>query len=247
MIKILAIGNSFSNNALRYLYPMAASAGREIKTVNLFIPSCPLEIHWKNMKSGEQAYEYELNGKSTERRCSIDEALAEENWDFITFQQASEFSGMPETYEPFLTELYRYVKQRVPDAAYCIHQTWAYAIDFKGLERYENNQELMYERLCDAYKQAAARINAERFIPSGDVIQALRRSENFKNESFCSDGLHLDPYGCFAVAAVWYSVLLGGDITKNTFCPKADMDFEKMAVIREIVDAVVKRRESEYV
>lgn len=36
-MKVLAIGNSFSNDAMRYLHGIAKADGVDMKTVNLFI------------------------------------------------------------------------------------------------------------------------------------------------------------------------------------------------------------------
>lgn len=44
---------------------------------------------------------------------SISNALAEEEWDYVSLQQASSLSGVYQTYETFLPELYGYVKERV--------------------------------------------------------------------------------------------------------------------------------------
>ena len=65
----------------------------DTKVVNLYIGGCPLERHWKNMETGEAAYQYQKNGVLTERHISIEEALQEEEWDFIITQQASHDSG----------------------------------------------------------------------------------------------------------------------------------------------------------
>ena len=87
MKKILAIGNSFSEDATKYLHQTAKAAGVDTKVVNLYIGGCPLERHWKNMETGEAAYQYQKNGVLTERHISIEEALQEEEWDFIITQQ----------------------------------------------------------------------------------------------------------------------------------------------------------------
>ena len=39
-MKVLAIGNSFSNDAMRYLHGIAKADGVDMKTVNLFIGGC---------------------------------------------------------------------------------------------------------------------------------------------------------------------------------------------------------------
>lgn len=46
-MKILAIGNSFSQDATRYLQDIAASAGENLFVRNLYIGGCSLEMHAK--------------------------------------------------------------------------------------------------------------------------------------------------------------------------------------------------------
>ena len=110
MKNILAIGNSFSEDATRYLHQMAEAVGIETKVVNLFIGGCPLERHWQNIETKEAAYQYQLNGKATERMISIDEALREEEWDYIVTQQASHDSWWMDTYEPFLGLILEHIR-----------------------------------------------------------------------------------------------------------------------------------------
>ena len=111
MINILAIGNSFSQDATHYLNQIAKEDCVETKVVNLYIGGCSLERHWSNVQSGAEDYLYELNGKSTEKYISIQEALKEERWDYIVTQQASHDSGWTDTYEPFLENLTRYIRR----------------------------------------------------------------------------------------------------------------------------------------
>lgn len=128
-LKILAIGNSFSEDATRYLHQLAKMAGIHTKVVNLFIGGCSLELHWKNIETNEATYCYQLNGETTERRVSIDEVLEEENWDYIVTQQASHDSGWLISYEPFLGLIIKHIKEKVPAAQICLQETWAYEIN----------------------------------------------------------------------------------------------------------------------
>ena len=56
MINILAIGNSFSQDATHYLHQIAGADGVETKVVNLYIGGCSLERHWANVQSGAKDY-----------------------------------------------------------------------------------------------------------------------------------------------------------------------------------------------
>ena len=61
-MKILSIGNSFSDDAQRYLREIAAAEGVEIETLNLCIGGCSLETHASHVKDGAKAYFFHYNG-----------------------------------------------------------------------------------------------------------------------------------------------------------------------------------------
>ena len=226
MYKILAIGNSFSQDATAYLHDIAAVGGTDTKIVNLYIGGCSLKTHWENAENDHKNYLYELNGSSDGRMVSIREALTEESWDFITFQQASHDSGIPETYQPYLFKLSGYVKQYVPTAQQLMHETWAYEIDSTHpafAEHYHSDQRDMYKALRNAYLEAAKQLGIP-IIPCGDVIQELRNAAPFDygngGISLCRDGFHMNiPYGRYVLGAVWYETMLHGSIAENPYLP----------------------------
>ena len=57
-MKILAIGNSFSEDACRYIHNIAAADGQTVKTVNLYIGGCPLQTHYYNILENNAAYDF---------------------------------------------------------------------------------------------------------------------------------------------------------------------------------------------
>ena len=50
-MRVLAIGNSYSQDATRYLYGIARAGGVDVKVVNLYIGGCSLSRHYRNMLS----------------------------------------------------------------------------------------------------------------------------------------------------------------------------------------------------
>lgn len=251
MIRILAIGNSFSQDATHYLHQIAAADGVESRVVNLYIGGCNLERHWHNICTGSEEYLYELNGQSQERYVSANHVLEEEEWDFIVTQQASHDSGWPDTYEPFLGYMMEYVRRHRPGAKMYLQQTWAYETDstHDRFVRYHNDQQEMYERLSAAYKGASERRNIP-LIPCGSVIQTLRGEAPFRygegGRSLCRDGFHMSYlYGRYALAASWYRTLTGRPLKGNVYVPERDVAAEETAVpellelIRKVVDGVI--------
>lgn len=229
MIKILAVGNSFSEDATKYLSCLTRAAGIDAKIVNLYIGGCSLETHANNIREDACGYEYQPGGINTGVNYSVKEGLLEEEWDFVTMQQASHDSGWEETYFPHMQALSDYIAEYAPSARQLIHQTWAYELDSDhwAFERYEKDQQKMYDQLEAAYLQAADILTLD-IIPCGKVVQTLRKLPEFDYPngglSLCRDGFHMSYiYGRYAVAATWYETLIGADIRENPYLPpKAD-------------------------
>lgn len=239
-MKILSIGNSFSQDAHKWLHKLAKDNGIELETANLYIGGCSLETHWKNAQENNAHYDLELKGENAKRKISIAEALELKKWDIITVQQVSSLSGIYETYEPYLSSLVSVVRKAQPDAKIYFHQTWAYETDsvHGGFVNYNNNQAEMYRCIIETSKKAAHSINAE-LIPSGKVIQTLRETVlefNYKKGglSLCRDGFHLSlDYGRYAAAATWLHTIMGIKISATDF---EDFNPELLKKINDVVN-----------
>lgn len=254
-VKILAIGNSFSQDATYYLQKIAMSDGIDAKVVNLYIGGCSVERHWHNIEQNAKEYLYEENGKSTDQYVSIKEVLLEEDWDFVVSQQASHDSGIQETYYPYIINLFDYIKEYAPNAERILQQTWAYEIDSDHgcFGRYNHNQQEMYQRLCEAYKRAADTLGV-RLIPCGDVIQEVRTREPFIYEkggiSLCRDGFHMHYiYGRYLLAATWYEIIFKKSIMENSYMPETDFlpgqvaDSFALNTIKECIHQIVTKKQ----
>lgn len=247
MIRILAIGNSFSEDATCYLHGIAEAAGVDTEVINLYIGGCPLEKHWQNIEQNTELYQRQINGVLTDQYVTIDEELVAGNWDCIITQQASHDSGWKDTYEPFLGLIISHIRNKVPEAKLFLHETWAYEMDSDhwGFMRYERNQQQMYTRLSSCYKEMVSKYGLE-LIPAGDVIQNVRTLPEFCVQtgglSLCRDGFHMSyVYGRYLLACVWAKKLLGITLKNNGFVPKSVFSDEQsdevlLSVLREAVD-----------
>ncbi len=56
-MNILAIGNSFSEDATRYLHGIARARGETLYVANLYIGGCSFEKHFRNFHSEGRVYE----------------------------------------------------------------------------------------------------------------------------------------------------------------------------------------------
>jgi hypothetical protein len=226
MIKVLAIGNSFSDDARTYIPQIAAASGIDLMIGNLYIGGCQLDVHDKNATEDAVAYHYTKTGYPA-RAASIREALEEEDWDFVTMQQASHFSGLWETYQPYLTRLSEYVKKYAPQAEQLIHETWAYETTsgHGGFARYDRDQMKMYTMLRECYERAAHEIGDVRIIPCGDAMQIARSYPIFDyaagKRSLNRDGFHASwTHGRYLLGLVWVEMLTGADLSDNAFVPQ---------------------------
>ena len=245
-VRILAIGNSFSQDAVeQYLHELAEAEGISTIIGNMFIGGCSLERHVKNARDNAPAYAYRkigTDGKKREKgKMSLEAVLADEAWDYVSLQQASPFSGMYETYEASLPELIEYVKARLPKKTkLMLHQTWAYASTSKhsGFKNYNCNQLTMYQSIADAVKKAAKANKIKIVIPSGTAIQNARTS--FIGDHLNRDGYHLDvKIGRYTAACTWFERIFKHNVIGNPYAPEG-LDEARKAVAQKAAHAAVK-------
>ena len=243
-MKILSIGNSFSQDAHKFLNKLATVYNIDINTTNLFIGGCSLETHWDNVINDKECYDLERNGNFTGQKISIKRALKMEDWDIVTLQQVSHLSGFPETYEPYLSSLANVVRNNLCNTKLYFHQTWAYETDSQhgGFANYNNDQTEMYHCIKKASEIAAQTINAP-IIPVGEVIQTLRETVpefDYKNGgiSLCRDGFHLSlDYGRYAAAATWLATFTNTKLSPGDF---EDFDLKILSKIIVSINQICK-------
>mgnify|MGYP003292100854 CR=1 FL=1 len=245
-LRILAIGNSFSVNAVEQnLHEIAAADGKCAIIGNMYIGGCSLERHYNNSLTANRDYSYrkiDASGhKTVTDGVTLEEALADDNWDVVTFQQASHFSGLPDTYEPYLTGLIEFVQERVPAATkFYWHQTWAYAqtTGHEAFPNYDSDQGKMYEEIVSAAAKAC-RDHDLTIIPCGTAIQNVRGTFIGDNVNV-PDGYHLNEVGCYAAACTWYQTLFGKSVVGNGFEPSGITENERISIQKCVRSAVRK-------
>lgn len=216
-LKVLAIGNSFSVDAMQHLYTVARVEGvDEIVLGNLYIGGCPLDKHAANAASGEKVYKYYKNTtgewQTYPSMVSLLEGVADEEWDIITMQQGSAKSGIAAEYQPYLDALIAFVNanKKNPDAKLYWHQTWAYQSDsdHSAFPNYGNNQQSMYLGIVNSVQQAVEPTGAfEKLLPVGTAIQNARTG--FVGDTLTRDGFHLSDFGRIIASYTWYAVIDG--------------------------------------
>ena len=226
-MRILCIGNSFSQDATRFLHQLCEGAGLDLTCVNMMIGGCSLKRHWAEYTASSNAYTYVRNGEEVGPAALLP-VLREEKWDVVSLQQVSQESGLYETFQPYLDDLAALIRKEVPSARIFLHETWAYEKDssHSGFANYDCDQAKMYRSILSAYAKAQAHLNAGLF-PTGPAVQLARRIAPFRYElgeqSLCRDGFHLHYVkGRYLAACVLMEALTGVNGIQSSFIPVVD-------------------------
>ncbi len=245
VVRILAIGNSFSEDAVdQYFHEICAAAGKKVVVGDLYIPGCPLERHHLNALADSAAYRFRrigLDGATiTASPVKLGAALASDEWDFVSFQQSSPLSGLYSSYVT-LSPLMEYVDSVAGgNPVYMWHQTWAYSpdSDHGAFPTYGSDQKIMYDSIMGASRRVMADHPAlSVLIPSGTAIQAARRAGG--DYDLTRDGYHLDLLtGRYTAACTWFEAIFGESVVGNTYRP-AGMTEEQARLAQEAAHAAV--------
>lgn len=247
VVRILAIGNSFSEDAVeQHLHDIAAADGVEVIIGNMYIGGCSLQKHLNNARKNKPAYKYRkigLDGKKVEtKEFTLEAALADEQWDYVSLQQKSGLSGRYDTWEASLPELVKYVKERVPKKArLMIHQTWAYdkTSQHKDFKNYDHDQMKMYNAIVDAVVRSSKLTKIRMVIPSGTAVQNARTT--ILGDRMTRDGYHLHrTYGRYVAACTWYEKIFRKNVVGNSYLPDGMTEEERLAAQESAHAAVMK-------
>ncbi len=226
-LRVLAIGNSFSVDALEQeMVSVAHLAGQEMIIGNLYIGGCSIDTHYRNLTDSLPAYSYRKFGTSiagvdTVDNCRLHQALLDEPWDVITFQQASHFSGQYDTYAN-LPALIAGVRAIVGDnPRFFWHQTWAYSPNstHSAFPNYGSDQMQMFDAILATLRRVLAdNSQLVGVIPSGTAIQCARTTS--LGSDLTRDGYHLSyEMGRYIASCTWYGALFNRPTSTITYTP----------------------------
>lgn len=249
-LKVLAIGNSFSVDAMEHLYAVAKAEGvQEIVLGNLYIGGCSLSKHWTNAQSDEAAYTYYKNTTGAWEKTestSLLYGLQDEQWDLITMQQASADSGIPDTYG-ILEKMIGYVNANKtnPEAKLAWHMTWAYQGNstHSAFSKYGNSQQAMYLSIVNAVqKQVIPKKEISILLPVGTAIQNARAG--MFGDVLTRDGRHLNDMGRVIASYTWYAAISGQPLQtvnlQQAAGIKAFTDAQKAAIVEAVNSAIAE-------
>ena len=219
-IKILAIGNSYTQNSLQYMCDLLKQLGvneNGIKLVCAFQGGASLKDHANNVRNNNwddfQRLDFAANGMIHRSSSTLIQLIQEENWDIITLQQASWFASEVKTYNEDLDFLIDHIATYAT-SGYKLgwYMTWSSkSLGGSLLER--------YRLICAAVQRKIVPHPAFDFIiPTGTAIQNARayfEEPDLINPTYDTgdeDNSHLNYMGRYIAAAMWVKTITGYDI-----------------------------------
>lgn len=251
-VRVLAIGNSFSEDAVeQYLYELAHAQGDSLVIGNAYIGGCSIDRHYANLKNDSATYAFRkiVGGtKSEYRKVTLKNIIQDEQWDVITFQQVSKLSGVPSSYRN-LPQLMRLVKSYTTNlhVEFVWHMTWAYANHYQSANfaQYNFEQRRMYNAIFHTMCNVLPGVGHMRIIPSGTAIQLMRYR---LGDTLNRDGFHLNyTIGRYTAACVWCEFLTGKIVDGNKYHPSTLSYEEAQLCQQEAHEAIFMQQHGRYV
>lgn len=248
-LKVLAIGNSFSDDSIDELWKIATSWGiPSVKVGMVYRGGTSLEDHYNNIIKGESGnaytyFKYEGVNRTSIPDTTIKYGIEDEQWDVILIQQVSGLSGLYETYnspEPFLQVMIDHINEHKTNQEVKIawNMTWAYSktSNHHDYYRYEKDQMKMYEAITSsAIKVFKDYDDIKMVIPNGTAIQNARPF--IGDENMTSDGYHLNhSTGRYVAAMMVFKQITGLDLKDIKHRPQ-NMTIATRELVKEAVEA----------
>ncbi len=253
-LRILAIGNSFTNDTMRFVSKIANSAGYDVTVGVLWKGSVALCDHLRYIQNDEPEYQFDQftseNGYERVTQENIaPSTVLKKNWDLVFLQQISHLSGEPSSYydaqgNSYVTQLIQQIRAASPnpELSFSWLMGWAYAQDFGGtsFSRYNNDQLTMYHAITDTVKNTVWSTGEfESVIPVGTSVQNVRSS--YVGDHMNRDGRHLS-YGMGRyTAGMTVAAAVGINLADVTYRPNDTTNVSDLhwPMLREAVSSAV--------
>ena len=178
-LRVLAIGNSYTQSLEPELPRLASAAGVELELAVFAIGGKSLSNHWVNCAAAlkdSRVRPYKVKDRLT----NLPEMLMEGRWDVVTFQEQSADGMRAACFDPWADRLVAFVRERQPKARLFFQLTWSDPVyspritnDAGGLGKLKMTQAEMSAALVSNYTAQAQRLGLG-LIPVGPAVDLFR-------------------------------------------------------------------------
>ena len=237
-LKVLDIGNSYTQDAQTYLPQIikASGIGTDFSLYRAFRPSASFKTWvdcWNDSDKENYSIDFcagtPLDGISGSGSASdgdlFRKALQSVKWDIILIHQVSTYSNDYSLWEGdgaggYLQELIRIIRVTNPQATIGYLMTHSYRGSYWANS--EGSSYLRWRNIADATKQLKQEYGIDFIIPYGTAVQNLRASSLNDGYEFSEDGTHMGAgLGDYVAGCCYFESLLapryGISIWGNTF------------------------------
>ena len=247
VLTVLVIGNSFGTAWNDELTGMLDAAGIKTKIYSVYYAGCKVKEHWEWLEQGQGNYRlrhhYQKGGWEDFENATLEFCLSKENWDVISLQQhfagsqAASYDASLNACNPYVENLYGYLRHNFPKSKLVWHQTWAYEVGWEGNGMaMDADYQLRCHENIRAISQLLASENGVPLIPAGDAWHIARTEYSYHD--MAKDDLYHDGEeggGQYLNACVWFEALTGQSCIGNEWRPRYyEVSEEKLLQLQEI-------------
>lgn len=221
-LKLLCIGNSFSEDTTAHLPRIALLAGfSRVKIVNLYVGGCSIRKHCFHAEEDLPAYRCDVNegeGWSHTPNVKISDAIRSEKWDWISIQHGTGDKSRYTEWSSYekLPWLIGYIKSLAPETTrIAFNMTWVGEPDHphEEIRYYGGDQLRIYEMI--------AKLTEERILPMAGIDAVAPTGtaiQNARSAGFgvlTRDGYHLSlDAGRYIAGMTFLKALTGADCSR---------------------------------
>lgn len=223
-LKVLAIGNSYTEDLTAYLSALIGSSGANIPLSKLCVytltqSSSSLQTWVNNYESGTTKTISRAAGSITMGTTSGTVAqLLAQDWDVVIMQQLSTYANRYNTFNPYLTKMIGYIRENCTNQQVAIawQSVWSYKEGHTAGGVTYGDSEERWAEICAATKQMMHKDGIDIIIPTGTAIQNARAYQVL-NPTFNAgntgevtrDGTHLEfGVGRYIAACTFFQTLI---------------------------------------
>ena len=209
-LRVLAIGNSYTKDALYYVPNLLSEAGYDKNSFSVYYAAMSAASlqQWYEKAQSELPIEiqYKAGMRMPKENAPLTELIAQD-WDVITFQQYSELSINYDSFNPWLDKLIDLVRTYCPNSNVTLG--WQMAWSYSDVSQPSMSNYRRWLLIAIATKTMMVNDGIDLILPIGTAIQNARNTALNSESQLTRDGWHLDDAGRYVAACTWLQTLFG--------------------------------------